>query len=72
MDNIKEHWNHKWGIYPNFGVGDPSPDGVITNFSYIEDFFKVSKKAVDLGATILGGCCGTNYKHIKALSEQFK
>ena len=23
------NWPHKWGVYPNLGVGEPSPDGNI-------------------------------------------
>lgn len=35
-----------------------------------EDFADYQKKMADLGATILGGCCGTGYEHIKALKEK--
>jgi len=72
LDTIQKCWNREWGIYPNLGLGEPSPDGIIDNFSNIEDLIKISKKAVSLGATILGGCCGSSYRHIKAISREFK
>ena len=72
LHNMNRYWDGKWGIYPNLGLGEPSPNGFITNFSDLEDFIELSKKAVQLGASILGGCCGSSYKHIEALSKEFK
>jgi homocysteine S-methyltransferase len=72
LDNLTECWKGEWGIYPNLGIGEPSSDGVINNFSQTEDFIEVLKRAVSLGATILGGCCGSDYSHIRLLSEKFK
>ena len=72
LDNISQYWDGKWGIYPNIGLGEPSPDGIITKFSNMKDFIELSKKAVQLGATILGGCCGSSYRHVEALSKEFK
>ena len=72
LDTIQKCWNREWGIYPNLGLGEPSPDGIIDNFSNIEDLIKISKKAVSLGATILGGCCGSSFRHIRAISREFK
>ena len=34
-----------------------------------EKFYDFSKKMVDKGATILGGCCETKPAHINAISE---
>ena len=34
-----------------------------------EKFYNFSKKMVDKGATILGGCCETKPSHIKAISK---
>ena len=72
VDNVVDNWSGLWGIYPNLGLGEPSPDGIIDNFSNIEDLIKISKKAVSLGATILGGCCGSSYRHIRAITREFK
>ena len=72
LETIQKCWNREWGIYPNLGLDEPSPDGIIDNISNIEDLIKISKKAVSLGATILGGCCGSSYRHIRAISREFK
>ena len=72
LENLSQYWDKDWGIYPNLGLGEPAPDGVISRYSDMESFIHISKKAVDLGASIIGGCCGSNYKHIVALSNQFK
>ena len=57
----------KWGIYPNLGVGEPSPDGVIEEYYSNDEFLKLSKNAIKLGASVLGGCCGSNPNHIRIL-----
>ena len=60
----------KWGIYPNLGIGEPSPDGVITEYSPVKEFISLCKAAVALGASVVGGCCGTSPRHIKLLVEK--
>jgi len=60
-----------WGIYPNLGVGEPSPDGVITSYHSDDAFLALCKNAMDLGASVLGGCCGTSPRHIKLLVDSF-
>jgi S-methylmethionine-dependent homocysteine/selenocysteine methylase len=60
----------RWGIYPNLGMGEPSPDGVITEYSPDREFISLCKAAVDLGASVVGGCCGTSPRHIKLLVEK--
>ena len=58
-----------WGIYPNLGIGEPSPDGIISNYYSDEDFLNLCKNAIDLGASVIGGCCGTSPRHIKLLRD---
>ena len=60
-----------WGIYPNLGIGDPSPDGIITDYHSDDQFLDLCKNAIDLGASVLGGCCGTSPRHIKLLRDNF-
>ena len=72
MPLISKHWSGEWGIYPNLGTGKPSSDGVIKKFSSYRDFLEICIKAVSMGATLLGGCCGSNENHIQLLSEKFK
>ena len=59
------------GAYPNFR----SPEGEPWNFSAPltpEEFARWGQHMADLGADILGGCCGTTPAHIAALAEKLK
>ena len=66
---ISENWKERWGVYPNLGVGEPSPDGIITDYNSNEAFIDSIKIVIDFGATILGGCCCTRPIHIKQIRE---
>ena len=50
------------GTNPNISFGKRDD---ITN----KDFYEFSKKIIDMGATILGGCCETNPQHIQEISK---
>ena len=63
--------SYKWGIYPNLGVGEPSPDGIINNYYSDKEFLELCKNAINLGASVLGGCCGTSPRHIKLIRDYF-
>ena len=58
-----------WGIYPNLGIGGPSPDGNIKNIYSDEEFLEIIESSIKLGATIVGGCCGSSPKHINLLKN---
>ncbi|SUZ87290.1 uncharacterized protein METZ01_LOCUS40144, partial [marine metagenome] len=32
LETLARHCSGKWGIYPNLGVGEPSPDGIIKDY----------------------------------------
>ena len=50
------------GKNPNIALGKRDEvDGKV--------FFEFAKKIIKNGATILGGCCETNYSHIKELTK---
>ena len=67
---ISNNWKKRWGIYPNLGVGEPSPDGNIKEIHSDEEFLHTYKNAIKLGASVIGGCCGSTPKHIKLLKKQ--
>lgn len=58
-------------IMPNAGL-PKVVDGKTVFDVTIDDFVKYMKKAANMGARILGGCCGTNPEYIKKLSEALK
>ena len=66
---LDNYWNREWGIYPNLGIGEPSPDGIINEISSDDEFLRLIKKSIELGGTILGGCCGSTTQHIKLISN---
>ena len=68
LNVVFQNWNHKWGIYPNIGLGEPASDGIIKHYSTNEKFVNVINKAKSLGAYIVGACCGSNPKHIQLIS----
>ena len=34
-----------------------------------EEFAKIVRECVDMGATLVGGCCGTTPDHIRAIAK---
>ena len=67
---ISGNWSKKWGVYPNIGIGEPSPNGVIKNYHTDKDFLTMIDKVIELGVSIIGGCCGSNAKHINLIKNQ--
>lgn len=53
---------------PNAGLPE-LVDGVTVYRTTPEEFAEAGRKLFAVGATVLGGCCGTTPEHIRALSE---
>ena len=66
---IIKNWSLKWGIYPNLGIGEPSPDGIINKYSTNKEFLNLIIQSINLGASVVGGCCGTSPKHIRLIKN---
>jgi len=66
---LTENWTGKWGIYPNLGIGEPSPNGRITKYESMEKFTALMEKAIDLGASVVGACCGSTPEQISEISK---
>ena len=64
---LTENWTGKWGIYPNLGIGEPSPNGRITKYESMEKFTALMEKAIDLGASVVGACCGSTPEQISEI-----
>ena len=58
-------------IMPNAGKPVIS-NGIINYETSIEEYLNIIKTVIKNGATILGGCCGTNEKFISALNKIIK
>ena len=69
---VKNNWNKKWGVYPNIGIGDPSPDGIIKNYHTDQEFVILLDEIIELGVDIIGGCCGSNIHHIDLIKNRIK
>tara|TARA_B100000700_G_scaffold314025_1_gene399998 strand:+ start:379 stop:1251 length:873 start_codon:yes stop_codon:yes gene_type:complete len=69
---LKNNWDNDWGLYPNLGVGEPSPNGIITAYHTNKDFLNTIQNSIDLGANVIGGCCGVSPKHINLISKLIK
>lgn len=54
---------------PNAGMPVIREDGLAHYDMSPEDFARVMKDCADMGATLLGGCCGTTPAHIAALGK---
>ena len=40
------------------------------SYTHLEEFAHYAKIMAQMGVTILGGCCGTNPNHIKAIKKE--
>ena len=71
VNNLVGIWPGDWGIYPNLGAGEPDSIGIIKNTFRDDEFLSLMRKAVQNGATILGGCCGSTPRHITLIKNEF-
>jgi len=69
VDNIVDNWIGGWGIYPNMGRGEPSPDGCIVEYEPMEKYLSVIEHALNSGASVVGACCGSSPKHIAEIKK---
>ena len=72
-ENLAHSWPHKWGVYPNLGIGEASPDGHIRRCEEMHYFLSTMEKIIKLQPYIIGACCGSSPKHIQGLNKlQYK
>ncbi|WP_339369173.1 bifunctional homocysteine S-methyltransferase/methylenetetrahydrofolate reductase [Paenibacillus elgii] len=60
-----------FSVFPNAGIAD-YVDGRYTYAATPEYFGETARKFVDLGARIVGGCCGTTPEHIAAMAQSLQ
>lgn len=54
---------------PNAGMPEMGPGGQAVYPTGISEFVQVQLQAADAGATLLGGCCGTDPNYLQALAS---
>ena len=54
------------GVYAN--MGDPQPNGRFRHMLSPEEYARCVAAWIEMGARIVGGCCGTTPEHIRALA----
>ena len=54
---------------PNAGIPVIREDGIAHYDMSPVDFASVMRNCVEMGATLLGGCCGTTPEHISAITK---
>ena len=69
VDNIVDNPIGSWGIYPNLGVGEPSPDGCIAKCAPVKKYLSVVEYALKSGASVVGACCGSSPEHIAEIKK---
>lgn len=57
------------GVYPNLGKSIPSAEGRIARLYPKAEFLEQMKRAIGLGARIIGTCCGSGPEHTAVLRE---
>jgi S-methylmethionine-dependent homocysteine/selenocysteine methylase len=68
---VRENWQGPLGAYPESGFFK-MPDWQFVDIIEPAALVAEAEKWRKTGATIFGGCCGTNPQHIKALSMAFR
>ena len=69
VDNIVGNPIGSWGISPNLGMGEPSPDGCIVKHEPMEKYLSLVKHALNSGASVIGACCGSSPEHIAEIKK---
>lgn len=69
--SVFAHSTHPWGIYAN-GPGRPDPECGWTreDDNGIDEFIKSAQTWVSMGASVVGGCCGSTPQMIRILRKK--
>ena len=68
---VAKHYDADFGAYTNVGWVD-DVDGWKPAPNDPEEFAQEARPWIEVGATILGGCCGTGPAHVRALRDCLK
>ncbi len=70
LDTVSDNCEGRWGVYPNLGIGNISPDGNIKSIHSNDDIIRLFYNVIDHGGTLIGTCCGSSPKHINLLKNK--
>lgn len=70
LEAVQSHWSGPVGVYPESGYF------VMPNWQFVDiiepdDLVREARTWVAQGAQIIGGCCGLNVAHVRALKAAF-
>jgi S-methylmethionine-dependent homocysteine/selenocysteine methylase len=60
-----------FGVYANLGAPDEESGFVRVEDCSPDDFGRLAREWVEAGARLVGGCCGTTPRHIRAIADSF-
>ena len=70
LEQLAPLWDKPLGVYAHVGKFNP-PEWQFTDDYNAEQYLQECKHWHELGATVIGGCCGTTPEYIKKLTEFF-
>jgi S-methylmethionine-dependent homocysteine/selenocysteine methylase len=68
LERLRPHWSGPIGIYPHIGRFDP-PEWLFTDEFPPTRYLDEARDWQRMGATVIGGCCGTTPEHIALLAR---
>ena len=71
LDVLQANWDRPIGVYAHSG---PYAEGkwLFDQVIKPEDYANASKRWLDRGVQVIGGCCGLGVEHMQALNEMFQ
>ncbi|MFB0515442.1 MAG: homocysteine S-methyltransferase family protein [Candidatus Neomarinimicrobiota bacterium] len=70
VETIADLTTLPYGAYANAGRSRPSAEGSITELVPDEEFAAAAQEWIDLGARMIGGCCGTTPRTIALVHQK--
>ncbi len=71
IEKINRHSTKPLIVYANAGIPEKHDDKIVYPLGP-EDYLQYPLKFYELGASIIGGCCGTTPDHIKLIADALK
>lgn len=69
LEIVRQHWSGSIGAYAHSGEWI-DPDWQFVNMISPADYLSVAQRWVEMGAQIIGGCCGIGPEYIRLLKER--